>query len=74
MGQARLELAFRALDAEATILVYTSPLPCPQVLDAVVDGEATTFLCPPTVWRMLIQEDLGSWRWSPEADKRRGAA
>src|SRR2546423_5600311 len=54
---------FAPWNAEATILVYNfGRFHAPWVLDAVVDGGATTFCAPPTVWRMLIQEDLGGWR------------
>jgi acetyl-CoA synthetase len=31
------------------------------LLDAVVRCGVTTFCAPPTVWRMLIQEDLAAW-------------
>jgi len=31
------------------------------LLDTIVRCGVTTFCCPPTVWRMLIQEDLGAW-------------
>ncbi|MEA2502105.1 MAG: acetyl-CoA synthetase [Actinomycetota bacterium] len=54
---------FAPWNAEATILVYNfGRFRAPGVLDAVVDGGATTLCAAPTVWRMLIQEDLGAWR------------
>jgi acetyl-CoA synthetase len=31
------------------------------LLDQMVRCEVSTFCAPPTVWRMLIQEDLGRW-------------
>jgi acetyl-CoA synthetase len=31
------------------------------LLDAIVRCGVTTFCAPPTVWRMLIQEDLAAW-------------
>jgi len=31
------------------------------LLDAIVRCNVTTFCAPPTVWRMLIQEDLSAW-------------
>jgi acetyl-CoA synthetase len=34
------------------------------LLDAIVAGGVTTLCAPPTVWRMMIQEDLASWRTS----------
>jgi acetyl-CoA synthetase len=32
------------------------------VLDQLVRCEVTTFCAPPTVWRLLIQQDLGRWK------------
>ena len=32
------------------------------LLDALARYRVTTFCAPPTVWRMLIQEDLKSWK------------
>jgi acetyl-CoA synthetase len=32
------------------------------LLDTIVRCGVTTFCCPPTVWRMLIQEDLSAWQ------------
>jgi acetyl-CoA synthetase len=32
------------------------------LLDTIVRCGVTTFCAPPTVWRMLIQEDLSAWR------------
>jgi acetyl-CoA synthetase len=32
------------------------------LLDTVARCGVTTFCAPPTVWRMLIQEDLGAWK------------
>ena len=34
------------------------------LLDAIARYGVTTFCAPPTVWRMLIQEDLTAWRVS----------
>jgi acetyl-CoA synthetase len=34
------------------------------LLDAIERYKVTTFCAPPTVWRMLIQEDLKAWRVS----------
>ena len=33
-----------------------------RVLDQMVRCGVTTFCAPPTVWRLLIQQDLGKWR------------
>jgi acetyl-CoA synthetase len=35
-----------------------------SLLDAVAHHKVTTFCAPPTVWRMLIQEDLTAWKVS----------
>jgi len=32
------------------------------LLDAMVRAGVTTFCAPPTVWRMLVQEDLSAWK------------
>ncbi len=32
------------------------------MLDTLRDAEVTTFCAPPTVWRMLIQQDLAAWK------------
>jgi acetyl-CoA synthetase len=32
------------------------------LLDAIARCSVTTFCAPPTVWRMLIQEDLSAWK------------
>ena len=32
------------------------------LLDQLVRCEVTTFCAPPTVWRLLIQQDLGRWK------------
>ncbi len=34
------------------------------LLDVVRDTKVTTFCAPPTVWRMLVQQDLTSWQMS----------
>ena len=34
------------------------------MLDVLRDAHVTTFCAPPTVWRMLIQQDLGAWHTS----------
>ncbi|HXZ99520.1 MAG TPA: AMP-binding protein [Candidatus Binatia bacterium] len=54
---------FAPWNAGATVLVYNSGrFSATHLLDTLVRCEATTFCAPPTVWRMLIQEDLSSWR------------
>jgi acetyl-CoA synthetase len=49
--------------AEATVLVVEQVrFDARALLDEMAQREVTTFCAPPTVWRMLIQEDLGAWR------------
>ena len=46
--------------AEATIFVYNySRFQAPALLEQIRRAEVSTFCAPPTVWRMLIQSDLG---------------
>ncbi len=54
---------FAPWNAEATVLVVNqSRFAAGPLLDAMVRCGVTTFCAPPTVWRMLVQEDLGRWR------------
>jgi acetyl-CoA synthetase len=47
--------------AEATIFVYNyGRFDAPALLDQLRRAEVSTFCAPPTVWRMLIQSDLGA--------------
>lgn len=49
--------------AEATVLVVNQPrFAAAPLLDAMAAHGVTTFCAPPTVWRMLVQADLGAWR------------
>jgi acetyl-CoA synthetase len=51
---------FAPLIAEATIFLYNyKRFNAPALLAQVRDRQVTTFCAPPTVWRMLIQADLG---------------
>jgi acetyl-CoA synthetase len=48
--------------AEATVMVFNfTRFDAAALLDQLVRCEVTTFCAPPTVWRMIIQEDLGRW-------------
>ena len=48
--------------AEATVLVVNfARFDARALLDQMVRCGVSTFCAPPTVWRMLIQEDLGRW-------------
>jgi len=49
-------------NAEATVLVVNQArFDAKALLDEMARQEVSTFCAPPTVWRMLIQEDLGAW-------------
>jgi acetyl-CoA synthetase len=53
---------FAPWNAEATILAYQfERFSAAALLDRLVRCRVTTFCAPPTVWRMLIQEDLRRW-------------
>jgi len=48
--------------AEATIFVLNQPrFNARGMLDALVRCQVTTLCAPPTVWRLMIQEDLTAW-------------
>ncbi len=50
---------FAPWNAEATILVLNQPrFDARSLLDTLVRCRVTTFCAPPTVWRMLVQQDL----------------
>ncbi|NEE01491.1 AMP-binding protein [Phytoactinopolyspora halotolerans] len=53
---------FAPWNAEATTLVFNfARFDARALLDVLVRCGVTTFCAPPTVWRMLIQQDLASW-------------
>ena len=53
---------FAPFNAEATVLAYQyERFSASALLDQLVRCGVTTFCAPPTVWRMLIQEDLKRW-------------
>jgi acetyl-CoA synthetase len=54
---------FAPWNAEATVLAYQyERFSARALLEQLVRCEVTSFCAPPTVWRMLIQEDLPRWR------------
>jgi acetyl-CoA synthetase len=56
---------FAPWNAGATIFLFNQPrFAAKPLLDAMARCKVTTFCAPPTVWRMLIQEDLKSWKMS----------
>jgi acetyl-CoA synthetase len=49
--------------AGATVCLYNyERFDAKAMLDTLRDARVTTFCAPPTVWRMLIQQDLAAWR------------
>lgn len=56
---------FAPFNAQACVFIYNySRFSGPAVLDIVVKHGVKTLCAPPTVWRMLIQEDLKAWKTS----------
>jgi len=56
---------FAPWNAEATVFLYNyTRFNAKLLLNQMVRCGVTTFCAPPTVWRMLIQEDLASWHVS----------
>jgi acetyl-CoA synthetase len=54
---------FAPWNAGATVLVHNyARFSARALLDVVVRAGVTTFCAPPTVWRMLVQEDLNGWQ------------
>ncbi|MGH9115115.1 MAG: AMP-binding protein, partial [Acidimicrobiales bacterium] len=54
---------FAPWNAEATVMIYNyARFDAKALLDTIVRCGTTTFCAPPTVWRMLIQEDLAAWK------------
>ena len=53
---------FAPWNAAATVLAYHyERFSAQALLDKIVECRVTTFCAPPTVWRMMIQEDLRRW-------------
>jgi acetyl-CoA synthetase len=56
---------FAPWNAAATVFMLNQPrFEARGLLDVLARCGVTTFCAPPTVWRILIQEDLKSWRVS----------
>lgn len=54
---------FAPFNAEASVFTYNyTRFKASTVLQTLVDFDVTTLCAPPTVWRFLIQEDLGAYR------------
>src|SRR5262245_46177902 len=53
---------FAPWNAGATVLVHdVARFAASALLDVLAGAGVTTFCAPPTVWRMLVQEDLSCW-------------
>jgi acetyl-CoA synthetase len=52
---------FAPWNAGATILALAKRFDPREALDILVEHAVTVFCAPPTVWRMLIQQDLTQW-------------
>jgi acetyl-CoA synthetase len=54
---------FAPWNAGATVFIHNQPrFQARGLLDAIAAHGVTSLCAPPTVWRMLIQEDLSAWR------------
>ena len=54
---------FAPWNAEATVLILNATrFSARRLLDTLTRCSVTSLCAPPTVWRMVIQEDLSSWR------------
>jgi acetyl-CoA synthetase len=56
---------FAPWNAGATVFIANQPrFNAKGLLDSIARHGVTTLCAPPTVWRMLIQEDLAAWKTS----------
>ena len=56
---------FAPWNAGATIFIYNyARFNAPAALDVLVKNKVTSLCAPPTVWRMLMQQDLGRYKTS----------
>ena len=54
---------FAPWNAGATVFIHnTSRFSAKATLEALVEHQITTLCAPPTVWRMMIQEDLSAYK------------
>lgn len=54
---------FAPWNAQACVCAYNyERFDARKLLDQLMQRGVTAFCAPPTVWRMLIQQDLGAWR------------
>ena len=56
---------FAPWNAGATIFIYNyARFNAPSALEVLVNNKVTSLCAPPTVWRMLMQQDLGKYKTS----------
>ncbi|MBL0919115.1 MAG: AMP-binding protein [Hydrogenophaga sp.] len=54
---------FAPWNAGACVFIHNTPrFAAPALLEALARCRVTSLCAPPTVWRMLIQEDLAAWK------------
>jgi acetyl-CoA synthetase len=54
---------FAPWNAGATVVLFNyARFEAARMLDVLASAGVTTFCAPPTVWRMLVQQDLTQWR------------
>jgi acetyl-CoA synthetase len=54
---------FAPWNAGATVVLFNYVrFDAARMLDVLRDARVTTFCAPPTVWRMLVQQDLSRWQ------------
>jgi acetyl-CoA synthetase len=54
---------FAPWNAAATVVLFNyARFDAARLLDVLSDAQVTTFCAPPTVWRMLVQQDLSRWK------------
>ncbi|HEX8768794.1 MAG TPA: AMP-binding protein, partial [Jatrophihabitans sp.] len=54
---------FAPWNAGATVVLFNyARFDAARMLDVLADAGVTTFCAPPTVWRMLVQQDLTRWQ------------
>jgi acetyl-CoA synthetase len=54
---------FAPWNAAATVVLFNyGRFDAKRMLDVLGETKVTTFCAPPTVWRMLVQQDLAQWK------------
>ncbi len=53
---------FAPWNAGASVVALAGRFEPRAALDALIEHEVTSFCAPPTVWRILVQQDLSRWK------------